>query len=130
MDERQVSCNRRTIERFFSDGLSAPEQNVLETHLGDCPACRQCLEELAADGSLWHDARSYLSDVDLSADRDATAAIGEPEPDALAGLLAHLAPTDDPRFVGRFGGYGVVGVVGCGGFGIVLKAFDGALNRY
>jgi serine/threonine protein kinase len=41
-----------------------------------------------------------------------------------------LDPTDDPRMLGRFGGYEIVGVIGYGGMGIVLKGFDGPLNRY
>ncbi|HEY1380011.1 MAG TPA: protein kinase, partial [Gemmataceae bacterium] len=130
MDVRQAPCDRRTIERFLNDGLSATEQTALETHLCNCPACRQCLEELAADGSLWQDARGYLSDVDLTAGGGSADAVAEPEADPLAGLRPHLAPTDDPRLIGRFGGYGIVGLIGRGGFGIVLKAFDAALNRY
>jgi serine/threonine protein kinase len=41
-----------------------------------------------------------------------------------------LAPTDDDRMLGRLGGYEVVGIVGMGGMGVVLKAFDPPLNRY
>ena len=61
MDVHQAPCDRRTIERFLGEGLSAAEEIAFEAHLGDCPACRQCLDELAADGSLWQDARGYLS---------------------------------------------------------------------
>jgi serine/threonine-protein kinase len=44
--------------------------------------------------------------------------------------LSFLSPTDDPRMLGRFGGYEIAGVVGCGGMGVVLKGLDVALNRY
>jgi serine/threonine protein kinase len=41
-----------------------------------------------------------------------------------------LDPTDDPRSMGRFAGYEIVGIVGHGGMGIVLKGFEASLNRY
>ncbi|TWU58992.1 Serine/threonine-protein kinase PrkC [Rubripirellula tenax] len=41
-----------------------------------------------------------------------------------------LDPTDDPQSLGRFAGYEIVGIVGHGGMGIVLKGFESSLNRY
>ena len=43
--------------------------------------------------------------------------------------LDFLAPSDDPRSLGRLGPYEVLSVIGQGGMGIVLKAFDSALDR-
>jgi len=45
-------------------------------------------------------------------------------------VLKLLAPTDDERMVGRLEIYEVFGVVGSGGMGVVLKAFEPPLNRY
>jgi serine/threonine-protein kinase len=44
--------------------------------------------------------------------------------------LDFLAPTDDPAMLGRVGVYEIAGVVGRGGAGIVLKAFERSLNRF
>ena len=47
----------------------------------------------------------------------------------ISQVLSQLDPTDDPQMLGRLGGYEVSGVVGSGGMGIVLKAFDRPLDR-
>ena len=44
-------------------------------------------------------------------------------------MLGVLAPTDDPRMMGRLGVYEVSGVIGSGGMGVVLKGHDRALER-
>ncbi|MCA9183528.1 MAG: serine/threonine protein kinase, partial [Planctomycetales bacterium] len=41
-----------------------------------------------------------------------------------------LDPTDDPFMMGRFAGYEIVGIIGHGGMGIVLKGLERSLNRY
>jgi serine/threonine-protein kinase len=53
-----------------------------------------------------------------------------PEPFLVADRLSFLAPSDDPRMLGRMGIYEVAGVVGYGAMGVVLKAFEPSLNRY
>jgi serine/threonine protein kinase len=59
----------------------------------------------------------------MSNDRKASASV------EIAQVLGLLHPTDDPQMLGRLGGYEVSGVIGSGGMGVVLKAFDGALDR-
>lgn len=48
----------------------------------------------------------------------------------VANRLTFLAPTDDPRMIGRMGVYEVSGVIGYGGMGVILKALEPSLNRY
>ncbi|MGA2256638.1 MAG: serine/threonine-protein kinase, partial [Thermoguttaceae bacterium] len=45
-------------------------------------------------------------------------------------IADYFDPTDDPRMLGRFGGYEIVGIIGYGGMGVVLKGFEAALDRY
>src|SRR5208282_1166634 len=45
-------------------------------------------------------------------------------------IADYFDPTDDPRMLGRFGGYEIVGIIGFGGMGVVLKGFEAALDRY
>jgi serine/threonine protein kinase len=129
MDVQLIPCDRQAIERLLADRLSDSELKSLEAHLDGCLVCRQCLDDLAADGNVWQEAREFLSDGE-SPTIEPGDSVSEPNLGALAGLRAYLTPTDDPRLLGRLGGYGVVGLIGCGGFGVVLKAFDAALNRY
>lgn len=121
------TCNSNTIKDFLADRLTADKQANFEQHLNECDDCCAALQNQTADVRLWDDARNYLSSVDNlqeqhSADRQ--------RPAFDLQRLDFLAPTDDPHMLGRYAGYEVSGVIGCGGMGIVLKGFDSALNRY
>lgn len=122
------ACNTDLIDDFLADRLDADGQESLEGHLDSCDACCRDLQERTADFSLWNDAKTFLSSTHDAFASALTAAEDTTAPELLR--LDFLAPTDDPRMLGRFGGCEISGVIGCGGMGIVLKGFDAALNRY
>lgn len=119
-------CNPKLIDDFLAERLTENQRLEFEQHLDTCDACCGALQRQTADITLWDDAKTYLSSSpDASSDRS-----NQNTSESNALNLDFLAPTDDPHMLGRFAGYEISGVIGCGGMGIVLKGFDSALNRY
>jgi len=127
---------------YLTHELVADEETDLEEHLDTCPECRKRLEQAAAEPHWWANAGDYLKCDDVDSEfecgdanqpGDAASALEsgvtdvEIEPQYSVDFLD---PSDDPRMLGRFGGDDIVGVIGYGGMGIVLKGFDAPLNRY
>lgn len=124
------------LEAALSPGTTA---EVTE-HIGQCETCRRQLEQLAGAPQVWKEASLVLSDPGLRRNRQS-----EKEPEfsdahrsskhqqeqnyRLDALVPNLQPSTDPESLGRLDGYEVLGVIGFGGMGVVLRAFEPALNR-
>ncbi len=132
------------------------EREWIEQHLCSCSYCVERLESWAVLDSSWEatksmlqidefDGRCSLESMSSIHSSEAMDRATEPllqslERDPMthsqtAEVLTReikgwLDPTDDPQSLGRFAGYEIVGIVGHGGMGIVLKGFEGSLHRY
>ena len=119
--------NQNILKAYLDEKLDESQELEIREHLDSCENCQTSLEQLAAGQSMWdevHDLSStrFLDDTGRDKANDSASQI--------KGLVDFLAPTDDPEMLGKLGAYEVVGLVGQGSTGMVLKAFEPRLNRF
>ncbi|MCI0683734.1 MAG: serine/threonine protein kinase [Gemmataceae bacterium] len=134
-----LDCQEIECWQVLLDADLPPDQmGRLEEHLQSCPVCQDRLD-LAPEGEA--ELRRWAGRVG-----DPTAAPADPTLSRLlermhegCGLvpaapveppdLYFLSPSSRPDILGTLGGYEVQEVIGQGGMGVVLKAYEPALHR-
>jgi len=125
-------------QMLFDDSVSPAERERYERHLESCLACQERLdwvEELG--GTLRGLAREVGDPTVAPADptleqfleRLHESKQADPITSQEPADLFFLRPTDRPELLGTLGDYEVQEVIGQGGMGVVLKAFEPALHR-
>jgi WD40 repeat protein len=140
------------LSALLAERLPAEDEAHLQAHLEGCRPCQETLEGLVTEDDSWVDLARHLGPVGAGADGWDLADTGPALRGVLAGLrdldprelaarsdadaaadpgpsLNALTPSETPGSLGRLGSFEVLGVVGRGGMGVVLRAQDPTLRR-
>ncbi|WP_254508530.1 WD40 repeat domain-containing serine/threonine protein kinase [Anatilimnocola floriformis] len=145
------------LRQLLGTQLSGERQQEYTDHLDRCPCCQNKLEELATEGTNLSSVVEHLNQADPVATsaywpaiREIDAAIAqaagnmagmnknavvtpppvERKPRKKDATLDFLDPPTDPSYLGRLAHFDVMRILGRGGMGVVLEAFDSKLQRH
>jgi serine/threonine protein kinase/predicted RNA-binding Zn-ribbon protein involved in translation (DUF1610 family) len=129
--------DRDTWEVLLAQGPSPNVYEQLEQHIDSCPACQEFIERDAGpqDDLLQlarhvGDPTTVPEDVALSSVMERIRSSSDPFPSVEEPPdLYFLRPSDEEGVLGTLGAYEIQEVIGQGGMGVVLKAYEPALHR-
>jgi serine/threonine protein kinase len=130
------------LRQLIGGNLSDDRQQECVNHIDSCECCQSRLEEIATGGTNLSQVVEHLDEAEpakTSAFWPALKAIdGELQAAAAPKMsgksrdvsLHFLEPSTDSAYLGRLGHFDVMRILGRGGMGIVLEAFDSKLQRH
>ena len=138
------SNERRNWNRLVQDDLPANEAHELTKHLEVCVSCREKFESLCADASWWKGTSSTLRLIETEsgifntkngasgefsfAQSEESSSTNRTKTSPLV-VISGLKPSQEPGALGDLDDYTIREVIGYGGMGTVLKAWDKRLSR-
>lgn len=132
------------LRDLISGSLSSDRLQQCTEHLDHCANCQARIDELATEGTNLSRVVEGLNDAEPLATSaywpalQNVAAIGAAETAVLPQRKARtrdvqlnfLQPSTDPAYLGRLAQFDVMRILGRGGMGVVLEAFDSRLQRH
>lgn len=123
-------CDQTLLKRSLDESLTQDQEDWLADHLTRCESCREELQRLAAEPTAWRDIETVLQQESATSGAGEEPADAEDEWNAPVDFAVNfLAPAERPDSLGRLGNIEILGVIGRGGNGVVLKGFQPELNR-
>ena len=132
MNENQVTCDDAALEAMLRRDQSLEPSEELLAHVENCTRCQERISELAGSTAMWHGVKAAISGSAASNEQRHISPVNFEQSalhwtESMAKQL--LSPPTHPEMLGRLGRYEVERLIGCGGMGVVFKAFDTELNR-
>jgi serine/threonine protein kinase len=129
------------LRQLLNGSLSGERQLECTHHMDSCECCQSRLEEIATEGTNLSQVVEHLYDAQPAAtsaywpalkalDADIHQAVTPLEVARVRdSSLNFLEPASDTAYLGRLAHFDVMRVLGRGGMGLVLEAFDSKLQR-
>lgn len=132
------------LRQLLEGSLSGDRQQDCLSHMDSCECCQAKLEGIATDGSNLSQVIEHLNQAEPVAESAYWSAVKALDPDpaqtfvpqqpapvrARETSLHFLEPATDPVYLGRLAQFDVMRILGRGGMGVVLEAFDSRLQRH
>jgi serine/threonine protein kinase len=139
-------CNHELLVLLVQDQLDDERSGELACHLDHCVACRDQLNKMSFAETNWKETRTVILEEAhrKSSVTSHTKPPSQVSPEKISSLVRWLEPLDSERstedrgvadhvssdrYIGQVDSYLVKRVIGYGGMGVVLEAWDTKLHR-